>query len=127
MGAPSKSDLSHMNVENNPPGAFGEAFRRNNWIKFWVLLVQNIINQVRQQVLDNAKMTLDDTGKLFGINGAEADNSDFFRMAETAGSAIGMVPNLFMKMKNVRKCLFLFLIRLVCLMSLWRSFLYNAI
>ena len=63
-GAPDKSDLSHMNVENNPPGAFGEAFNRQ---------LDNILgssdpeyNKSSQaaEVLDNAKMTLDSTGKL---------------------------------------------------------------
>ncbi len=102
-GYPDKGDLSHMNVENNPAGAFAGAINRQ---------LDNILgssdpefNKSSQaaEVLDNAKLTLDSTGKLFGIKEfLEADNSDsYFNMAETAGSAIAMVPNLFMKMKNI--------------------------
>lgn len=102
-GYPDKGDLSHMNVENNPAGAFAGAINRQ---------LDNILgssspefNKSSQaaEVLDNAKLTLDSTGKLFGIKEfLETDNSDtYFSMAETAGSAIAMVPNLFMKMKNI--------------------------
>ena len=105
-----QKDLSHMDIENHPPGAFGEAFHRQ---------VDNILgssnpesNKSSQaaEVLDNAKMTFDSTTKLLGINEfLEADNSDsFFSMAETAGSAIAMVPNLFMKMKNIAE-MFIFI------------------
>tara|TARA_B100000242_G_scaffold292467_1_gene267937 strand:+ start:1665 stop:3098 length:1434 start_codon:yes stop_codon:yes gene_type:complete len=109
-GAPSKSDLSHMNVENNPPGAFGEAFNRQLDKILGSSGPEYNKSSQAAEVLDNAKMTLDSTGKLFGINEfLEADNSDtFFRMAETAGSAIGMVPNLFMKMKNIAE-MFIFI------------------
>tara|TARA_B100000401_G_C52814008_1_gene725712 strand:+ start:2625 stop:4043 length:1419 start_codon:yes stop_codon:yes gene_type:complete len=109
-GAPDKDDLSHMNVENNEPGAFGEAINRQ---------FDNILgspgpeyskSSQAAEVMENAKMTLDSTGKLLGINEfLEADNSDtFFSMAETAGSAIAMVPNLFMKMKNIAE-MFIFI------------------
>ena len=93
-GAPDKDDLSHMNVENNEPGAFGEALNRQFDNILGSSGAEYSKSSQAAEVFDNAKMTLDSTGKLLGINEfLEADNSDsFFSMAETAGSAVAMVP-----------------------------------
>lgn len=105
-----KEDLSRMSAENNPPGAIGEAFHRQIDNIFGSSTPESNKSSQAAEVMDNAKMTFDSTTKLLGINEfLEADNSDsFLSMAETAGSAVAMVPNLFMKMKNIAE-MFIFI------------------